>query len=94
MIRKVTLQDAKAIADIYNYYVAHSVITFDTSPVREEEMQKRIATLSASYPYLVYEVDVEIAGYCYAHAWKEKPAYRYTLETTIYLAPGLFTDKN
>ncbi len=88
MIRKVTLQDAKAIADIYNQYVAHSVATFDTTPVREEDMQSRIAILSASYPYLVYEVDGEIAGYCYAHSWKEKAAYKYTLETTIYLNPN------
>ena len=87
MIRSVGLNDAKAIADIYNEYVAHSVATFDTEPVSEEEMQARIAELSAGYPYLVYEADGEIAGYCYAHLWKTKAAYRNTLETTVYLSP-------
>ncbi len=87
MIRTVGLQDAKAIADIYNEYVVNSVITFDTESVSEEEMQAHIAELSAGYPYLVYEVEGEIAGYCYAHVWKTKAAYRHTLETTVYLSP-------
>ena len=51
-------------------------------------MRERMAAISASYPYLVYLVDDEVAGYCYAHAWKERAAYRYTLETTVYLSPG------
>ena len=43
MIRRVELQDAKAIAAIYNEYVIHSVVTFDIEPVREEDMRGRIA---------------------------------------------------
>ena len=74
MIRQVEFQDAKAITDIYNEYVLHSVATFDTEPVQEEEMRARIAEI--------------ITGYCYAHTWKEPSAYRYTLETTVYLSPG------
>ncbi|OUP15880.1 GNAT family N-acetyltransferase [Parabacteroides distasonis] len=88
MIRNVSLRDAKAIVDIYNEYIVNSVITFETEPLREEEMRERMAAISASYPYLVYLVDDEVAGYCYAHAWKERAAYRYTLETTVYLSPG------
>lgn len=88
MIRKVSLQDTKAITDIYNEYVINSVITFETEPVTEEEMQHRMTEISAAYPYWVYEVEGKIAGYCYAHAWKTKAAYQYTLETTVYLAPS------
>ena len=47
MIRRVELQDAKAIAAIYNEYVIHSVVTFDIEPVREEDMRGRIAGISA-----------------------------------------------
>ena len=62
--------------------------TFDTEPVQEEEMRARIAEISSRFPYFVYEEDKEITGYCYAHTWKERSAYRYTLETTVYLSPG------
>ena len=88
MIRQVEFQDAKAITDIYNEYVLHSVATFDTEPVQEEEMRARITEISSRFPYFVYEEDKEITGYCYAHTWKERSAYRYTLETTVYLSPG------
>ena len=84
MIRNVSLRDAKAIVDIYNEYVVNSVATFETEPLRVEEMEGRIAGISASYPYLVYVDQDEVVGYCYAHTWKEKAAYKYTLETTIY----------
>ena len=48
------------------------------------ELQKYLP----AFPYFVYEEDKEITGYCYAHTWKERSAYRYTLETTVYLSPG------
>lgn len=87
LIRPVKLEDAEAITAIYNEYVAHTVVTFDTEPWSEERMRMRIIDLSTKFPYFVCEVDGELAGYCYAHAWKEKAAYRFTLETTIYLSP-------
>ena len=89
-IREVTLEDAKAIADIYNIYVKDTDITFETEPVSVEEMRERIATISAHNPYLVYEMEGEIAGYCYVHGWKERAAYQYTVETTVYLSPKYF----
>lgn len=88
MIRRVKLQDAKAITTIYNEYVEHSVATFDTEPLREEDMRSRIAEIAARFPYFVYEEDGRVIGYCYAHLWKEKDAYKHTLETTVYMAPG------
>ncbi len=87
MIRNVKLEDAKDIMNIYNEYVLHSNITFETTPVSEKEMEERIYNLSLKYPYWVAEEDGKVIGYCYAHNWKERMAYRYTLETTVYIAP-------
>lgn len=87
MIRCVELTDTKTITAIYNEYVINSVATFETEPVSETEMRSRISEISSYFPYLVYEADGEVVGYCYAHVWKEKAAYKYTLETTIYLSP-------
>lgn len=87
MIRPVQATDAPAIAAIYADYVANTTISFETTPPTAEQMLQRILTLSASYPYLVWEQDGRILGYCYAHAWKERPAYAHTWESTIYLSP-------
>lgn len=87
MIRDVKLDDARAIADIYRGYVVDGVASFETRAVEEPEMRRRIAEISALYPYFVYEESGHVVGYCYAHAWKERAAYCHTLETTIYLAP-------
>lgn len=87
MIRTVSTEDALAIASIYNGYVTGSNITFEEVPVTVEEMSLRIAMILSGFPYLVYEEGGEVKGYCYAHAWKERSAYRYTAETTVYLSP-------
>lgn len=87
MIRKVTPDDAQAITDIYNPFITHTTVTFETEPVSVDEMRRRIVTLSADYPYYVYEHQGQVLGYCYLHAWKPRVAYARTLEVTIYLAP-------
>lgn len=87
MIRKAEISDAAAIASIYNRYVTGTDITFEEEPVPVDEMAARIAGISSCFPYLVWEEDGEVLGYCYAHAWKGRSAYRYTAETTVYLAP-------
>lgn len=87
MIDKVRPSDAKDIACIYNHYVKTSVATFDTEEWSEEKMRKRIEELSSNFPYIVFRLpDGKIAGYCYAHPWKEKDAYSLTLETTVYVS--------
>ena len=78
MIRKADSEDAEAIAAIYNEYIINSTATFETEPVTVEEMRERITQISAGFPYLVYETGNEVAGYCYAHPWKERAAYKYT----------------
>lgn len=87
MIRKVRLDDAPAIANIYNPFITQTTVSFETEEVSTEQMAQRIADISAHYPYYVYEEDGKLLGYCYLHAWKERAAYAPTLELTIYLAP-------
>ncbi len=87
MIRPVTAEDARAITDIYNYYIAKTSISFETKTLEVTEMSERIRQIAADHPYLVYEEDGEIVGYCYVHPWKERAAYSQTMETTIYLKP-------
>lgn len=89
MIRKVRPEDAPAITTIYNEYILHSVITFDTEPVAEAAIRSLICAVSAAHPYFVYEENGVVKGYCYAHTWKEKAAYQHTWETTLYLAPDM-----
>lgn len=87
-IRTATPDDIPQITSIYNEYILHSVASFETEPVSEDVMLCRMQAIRPAYPYLIGEVDGEIAGYCYAHSWKERAAYCHTLETTIYLAPA------
>jgi len=85
-IRTVTLDDAKSICDIYNYYVEETVVTFETIAVTETEMKQRIAgILAEGSPYYVGEINGKIVGYCYLHSWNNRCAYSLTKEITIYL---------
>lgn len=85
-IRKVTLDDAQGICDIYNYYVENTAITFETAVVNENEMKQRISGfLNEDWPYFVVEINGKIVGYCYLHNWNNRCAYSSTKEITIYL---------
>jgi phosphinothricin acetyltransferase len=87
VIRPATAADATRIAEIYNHHVRETVVTFEEQPVADAEMARRIAETTAEYPWLVSEVDGILAGYAYASSWKRRSAYRYAVESTIYLAP-------
>lgn len=85
-IRTVTLNDATAIADIYNPYILNTVITFEETPVTPEEISARISSvLSLGLPHLVAEQDNHVIGYAYAGLWRTRSAYRHTVETSIYM---------
>jgi L-amino acid N-acyltransferase YncA len=85
-IRPAKINDALSISEIYNYYVANSVISFEEEAVSESEMQHRISEVnSSSLPWLVADNNSEILGYAYATRWKARAAYRYSVEITIYL---------
>ena len=88
MIRPIRVEDAAALAAIYNHYIEHSTATFDTEPLSDRQMLSRLEAIVGRRPgYVSLSEAGEFQGYAYAHPWKEKAAYRYTLETTIYLAP-------
>jgi len=84
-IRPVRLDDASSICEIYNQYVIETPITFEEAPVTLDEMQQRIVAAAATYPWFVCEQDGELLGYCYARQWKERTAYRHSVEVTVYL---------
>ena len=88
-VREATLDDAAAIADIYDHYVIHSVASFECEPVGAETMAERMAGILADgYPYLVATLDDRVVGYSHAARFRPREAYRYTVETTVYVAPG------
>lgn len=87
-IRKVTESDYAAITDIYNHYIAHSLVTFEEKELLLEEMTQRIGTISSKYPYLITLYKNEVVAYAYANEWKSRSAYRFTVETSIYVKKG------
>ena len=85
-IRPATAADAAALAAIYNHYVANSCATFEVEPLDPDEMRQRIEeTNAASLPWLVAAGPRKILGYAYASAWRKRHAYRFSVESTIYL---------
>lgn len=86
MIRRVTVDDALRICEIYNYYVESTVITFEEKQVKITEMQDRIRSISVTFPWLVYERDDCVIGYAYASRWKSRCSYRYSVESTVYVS--------
>lgn len=87
-IRRARLSDAAAIADIYRHYVENTRISFEIDPPTEEEIGARIARLQGRYPWLVAtDAQDALIGYAYASQFRERPAYRFAVETSIYLAP-------
>ncbi|QGZ37742.1 phosphinothricin acetyltransferase [Pseudoduganella flava] len=90
MIRDANPADAAAIAAIYNPYIADSTISFEEEAVSVEEMRTRVQGVQdGGLPWLVLEHDDgSIAGYAYATKWRVRHAYRFSVETTVYLAPA------
>jgi phosphinothricin acetyltransferase len=88
-LRSASPADAAAIADVYNWYVANTVITFEVDPVPPAEMARRIETVLAAHEWLVLERGGELLGYAYAARYHTRAAYGWTAESTIYLRHGL-----
>jgi phosphinothricin acetyltransferase len=87
-LRAATAGDIAAIAAIYRHAVLYGTASFETEPPDEAEMLRRFeAVTRAGYPYLVAEAGGEVVGYAYASAYRTRPAYRYTVEDSIYIAP-------
>ena len=87
-IRLANDADAAAVAAIYAPYVENSAVSFETSAPDPVEMQGRIRSGGGLYPWLMAEDGGEIAGYAHATAFRPRPAYRFVVETSIYLGRG------
>lgn len=87
-IRVATEEDAEELLQIYRPYVEETVITFEYEVPSAEEFRQRITHTLEKYPYLVAEKEGRIVGYAYASAFKERAAYDWAVETTIYLEKG------
>jgi len=88
-IRRATADDAAAIASIYAPYVRASVVSFETEAPDAAEIRDRIAALGDLYPWLVAcDEDGAVRGYAYGCAFRTRPAYRFSVETTVYVADG------
>lgn len=86
-IRPATFADAEAICAIYNPYVLDSSISFEEQAVHPDEMANRIRDVAdMDLPWLVLCVGQDLLGYAYATRWRARPAYRYAVETSIYIA--------
>ena len=84
-VRLATADDAAACAAIYAPYVAETAISFEIVPPTADEMAGRIAKVMAHWPWVVVEVDGVVRGYAYATRHRERPAYDWTTETTVYV---------
>jgi L-amino acid N-acyltransferase YncA len=88
-IRDASVEDAESTASIYNHFVLTTSISFEEAEVPVTEMAGRIADVQAAgLPWLVAEQDGIIAGYAYATKWRVRHAYRFSVESSVYLAPA------
>jgi phosphinothricin acetyltransferase len=88
-IRAVAPGDIPHVAEIYAHAVTHGTASFELQPPDLAEMERRRAALvDAGYPYLVAERDGVLLGYAYAGAYRPRPAYRSTVEDSVYVAPA------
>jgi phosphinothricin acetyltransferase len=89
-IRPATEADLAAITEIYAHAVLHGTATFELIPPDIPEMTRRFKSLiDGGYPYLVATLDGGVAGYGYAGPYRPRPAYRFTVENSVYLKPAI-----
>jgi len=87
-VRASRSEDLPAITAIYDHHVLHGLASFELLPPDVSEMARRRAdVLARGLPHLVAEAGGQIAGYAYAAPYRERPAYRFVLEDSIYIHP-------
>ena len=84
-LRLANLNDSKEILNIYKYYIENTAITFEYKVPSLEEFEDRIKTISKDYPYIVALIDNKVIGYAYASKYKERDAYNWDVELSIYV---------
>jgi len=89
-LRTAEERDLPAVREIYNHYVMNTVVTFDEAPMTLRALRSKFAHLQKlGFPFIVAESPSgEILGYAYVYPWKEKAAFRFTVENSIYLGPA------
>lgn len=89
IIRDATAADIPAISAIYGPAVLEGVASFELQPPDEAEMRRRFEAIAgAGYPYLVAEAQGRVIGYAYVSAYRPRPAYRYSVENSVYVDPN------
>lgn len=88
-LRSLELKDVEQVAAIYAHYVASGVATFDeVAPDVAAWSAKAGGIVARGLPFLVAEIGGEVTGFAYASLWRPRPAYRHTVEDTVYVAPS------
>jgi L-amino acid N-acyltransferase YncA len=89
-IRPTTAADLPSITEIYEHAVRFGTATFELIPPDLPEMTRRFrALMDGGFPYLVAALDGRVAGYAYASPYRPRPAYRFTVENSVYLQPAV-----
>lgn len=89
IVRDSTEKDIATIQDIYQYHVLNGTASFEITPPSIEEMrERRAAVVAKRLPYLVAELNGEVVGYAYATPYRPRPAYRFTVEDSVYVRQG------
>jgi phosphinothricin acetyltransferase len=90
IIRPASAADLAAVTAIYEHAVLHGTATFELIPPDLAEMTRRFTALTdGGFPYLVAILEGEVVGYAYAGPYRPRPAYRFTVENSVYLAPAI-----
>ena len=89
-IRAAAAADLPTITEIYDHAVRYGTATFELIPPDLAEMTRRFGVLmDGGFPYLVAALDGRVVGYAYAGAYRPRPAYRFTVENSVYLQPAI-----
>ncbi len=84
-LRPVTKNDAQACLNLYAKHVVNSAVSFELEAPSLEEFEQRIDAISKRFPYLIAEIDGAFAGYAYASAYRDRLAYQWNVEVSIYV---------
>ena len=89
-VRSAELRDLADITRIYAHAVEHGTASFELEPPSQEEMTRRYHALrDGRFPFIVADVNGALAGYAYAGPYRARPAYRFTVEDSIYIDPTM-----
>lgn len=88
LLRFVRKDDAYALSEIYKPFVENTAISFEYIAPDAKEFEKRITEKTSEYPYIVAEYRGDVVGYAYASQFMPRPAYKHSVETTVYIKNG------